>query len=329
MKKIQSLLWVIALAAVLPVATPSMALEEVEIRLGHVMPPNHFEHQLFLKLADDIAARSGGKIKIEVFPASQLGSEREQTEQLNLGALEMHSSGGAIQLYSPQIGTWALPFIFSGPEHFDKVMDGPVGQEFVDLGLKNSRIRILTTYPNGERMFFTAKGPYDELADFKGVKIRVDDQPVSAQIWRSLGANPVPIAFSELYTSLQTGVVDAGENPPVNIIRLKFYEVGKYVTETRHSLTTMALMTNEDWWQGLEAEARQIITSAISDWVPERRQASWDADKASLDQLRALGAVVTPLKNREEFQGALLPLYEEFGTKTGATGLIERIRATK
>ena len=330
MKKLNCAVFALAFALVLPLATPSMALEkEIKIRLGHVMPPNHFEHKLFLKLADTIAQRSGNKIKIEVFPSSQLGSEREQTEQLNLGALEMHSSGGAIQLYAPAIGAWALPFIFSGPEHFDKVADGPVGEEFVKLGLAKSRIRILTMYPNGERMFFSAKGPYDELADFKGVKIRVDDQPVSAQIWRALGANPVPIAYSELYTSLQTGVVDAGENPPVNIIRLKFYEVGKYVTATRHSLTTMALMTNEDWWQGLPAEARQIITTAIKEWVPERRKASWDADAASLDQLRKLGAVVTELKDRVAFQNALLPLYQEFGKKTGASGLIGRIRATK
>jgi tripartite ATP-independent transporter DctP family solute receptor len=330
MKTLRSLVWLVGLVMTLPFALPASAQldEEIKIRLGHVMPPNHFEHELFLKLAETIAERSNNKIQIEVFPASQLGSEREQTEQLNIGALEMHSSGGAIQLYQPQLGAWALPFIFRGPEHFDKVVDGPIGEDMVRLGLEKSDIRILALYPNGERMFFSNEGPYDELADFKGVKIRVDDQPVSAQIWRTLGANPVPIAFAELYTSLQTGVIDAGENPPFNIIRLKFYEVGKYVTETRHSLTTMALMTNEDWWQGLPEEARQIITQAVQEWVPERRQASWDADAAALDELRSLGAVVTPLKNRKEFEEALFPLYQEFGERTGATELIESIRAT-
>ena len=327
----QRLLCWSAVVASLLVAAPAWAVldETITARLGHVMPPNHFEHQLFLKLAEDIAARSDGKIQIEVFPASQLGSEREQTEQVDLGALEMHSSGGAIQNYAPQLGAWSLPFIFRGPEHYDKVMDGPIGEEFTRLLLDNSNIRILAYYPNGERMFFNSGTPFTKLADFEGVKIRVDDQPVSAQIWRALGANPVPIAYAELYTALQTGIVDAGENPAINIIRMKFYEVADNVTLTGHSLTTMALQVNEDWWQGLPEEAREIITAAVAEWVPERRQASWDADKAAIDELKGLGETVVEVDNRDEFQAALAPLYEEFGERTGATDLIAQIQATQ
>src|SRR4051812_21761932 len=117
--------------------------DPITARLGHVMQTTHFEHLAFVQLADDIAKRSDGKIKIELFPASQLGSEREQTEQVNLGALEMHSSGGAIQNYAPQLGAWSLPFLFRGSEHYDHVMDGPVGKQFVDLLIKKSSIRIL------------------------------------------------------------------------------------------------------------------------------------------------------------------------------------------
>ena len=321
----------VVLAAALALAQPAVAeiKDKITVRVGHVMPPNHFEHEAFLKIGDIVGKNSDGMIEFKVFPASQLGSEREQTEQVNLGALECHSSGGAIQNYAPGLGAWSLPFIFRGPEHYDKVMDGPVGQEFRDMLLAKSNIRLLALYPNGERMFFNSDRPYTKLADFKGVKIRVDDQPISARIWRALGANPVPIAYSELYTSLQTGVVDAGENPPVNIIRMKFYEVSKYVTKTRHSLTGMAFMCNEDWWQGLPEEARTLVTRAVAEVLPWRRQAAWDADKATVEELKTLGLQVSELENRIEFESALLPLYEEFGESTGTTDLIARIRDTQ
>jgi len=304
--------------------------QTITIRLGHVMPPNnHFEQDNFEKLAADVAKRSNGRIEIKLFPASQLGSEREQTEQVNLGALEMHSSGGAVQLYAPQLGVWALPFIFNGPDHFNKVMDGPIGEELRQMLLAKSSIRLLAYYPNGERMFFNNKRPATKLADFRGVKIRVDDQPVSAQIWRALGANPIPIAFAETYSALQAGVVDAGENPALNIIRMKFYEVGKYVTITRHSLTTMTLMVNEPWWQKLAPADRELLSAAIKDFTGPRRQAAWDADALAIEELKKLGAQVVPVENAAEFTQALAPLYDEFGKRAGATELINKIIAAR
>jgi TRAP-type transport system periplasmic protein len=327
MRNVKTIVAAAGVAALLATA-PAWAQDKVTIRLGHVMPPTHFENVAFEQLAADIAKRSNARIEWKVFPSSQLGSEREQTEQLNLGAIEMHSSGGALQNYAPQLGIWALPFLFKGPEHYDRVMDGAIGAEMRDLLLKNSNIRILAYYPNGERMFFNNKRPLTTLADFKGIKIRVDDQPVSAQIWRALGASPIPIAFAETYSALQAGVVDAGENPPTNIIRMRFFEVGKHVTATRHSLTTMVLQTNEKWWQGLRPADRQLLTEAIAAFLPARRKMGWDADKEALEELKKLGATISEVQNREEFANALMPLYQQYGERTGSMQLIERIRAT-
>ena len=301
----------------------------ITVRLGHFMAPGHFEHKHWLKLADDLAKRSDGKIILKVFPAGQLGSPREQIEQVNLGALEITSSGSNIQAYAPQLGVWALPFIFRGPEHFTKVMSGQIGEELRQLALERSNIRILEYLPIGERVFFTNKKPFRRLEDFQGIKIRVDDQPISAKIWQAIGANAVPLPYGELYTSLKSGIVDAAENPPANIIKLKFYEAGKYITVTRHSMTLHAMQANEKWWQGLPDEARQIFTDAIKAWIPGRRQAAWDADKAAFKELERLGAVVTPLEDPEKFQERLFPLYKEFGEKTGSMEIIEKIRATK
>lgn len=308
-------------------ASPTLA--KVTVRIGHIFPTNHFEHEALLKLGEILAQRSGNEVEVKIFPANQLGSEREQTEQVDAGALECHGSGGAIQNYAPGLGVWSLPFMFRGPEHYDKVMDGPIGERFKSMLAEKSNIRLLAFYPNGERMFFNNKRALTKLSDFRGIKIRVDDQPISAQIWRALGANPVPIPFGELYTSLQTGVVDAGENPTVNIVRMKFFEVAKFVTLTRHSLTTQTLMCNSRWLEGLPAQTRSMLLDAVKEIVPGRRKASWDADARAIEDLRKLGVTVSDLENRPEFNAALLPLYEEFGRRTGTLDLIKAIQDTQ
>jgi tripartite ATP-independent transporter DctP family solute receptor len=325
--------FVAAAAAVLTAALclpgAVQAAPKLTIRIGHVMAVNHFEHQALVRLSELVAQRSNGDIEIKVFPASQLGSEREQTEQVDAGALECHSSGGAIQNYAPALGAWSLPFLFGGPEHYDRVMDGPIGELLRQMLLAKSNIRILAFYPNGERMFFNTKRPFTKLSDFKGVKIRVDDQPISAQIWRALSANPVPIPFDDLYTSLQTGVVDAGENPAINIIRMKFYEVAKHVTTTRHSLTTLTLMCNEPWWKALPEPTRDLLGAAVHEVVKWRRQAAWDADRQAVDDLRKAGATISDIENRDEFQRALLPLYDTFAARTNSGDLIKAIQAAR
>jgi tripartite ATP-independent transporter DctP family solute receptor len=321
----------VAVPAVIAVLTlqTSPAGAKVTIRIGHIFPTNHFEHEALLKLGEIVAQRSGNEVEVKVFPANQLGTEREQTEQVDAGALECHGSGGAIQNYAPGLGAWSLPFMFRGPEHYDKVMDGPIGERFKAMLAEKSNIRLLAFYPNGERMFFSNKRPFTKLSDFRGVKIRVDDQPISAQIWRTLGANPVPMPFGELYTSLQTGVVDAGENPTINIVRMKFFEVAKFVTLTRHSLTTQTLMCNARWLDGLTEQTRTMYMNAVKEIVPGRRKAAWDADERAIDDLKKVGVTVSELDNRAEFNAALLPIYEDFGRRTGTLELIKAIQDTR
>ena len=303
--------------------------EKITFRLGNLFPVGHFDTDGYTKMAEEMAKRSNGMIEMQVFPSSQLGSEREQTEQVDAGALECHGSGGAIQNYAPGLGAWSLPFLFRSADHYNHVMDGPIGDTFRDMLLAKSNIRILAVFPTGTRMFFNSGNPPTKLADFKGIKICVDDQPISAQIWRALGSNPVPIAFSELYTALKTGVVDAGENPPFNVLNLKYYEVASNLVKTRHSVTTMAMMCNESWWQGLPQEARDIITASIAAVLPWRRQIPWDEEAKAIDGLKEHGMKIYDIENRSEFESALQPLYKEFGERTGTADLIKQIQDTQ
>ena len=205
-----------------------------------------------MRFAELVAEKTGGKIKIEIFPASQLGSEKEQTEQVRSGALHFHSSGGSIQQFVPDLQLIGLPGLWKSHDHVFKVVTGDAGKQLIELvEKKNVGIKVLTLHHHRGPPLRGPQGAGDPDRRVLGLKIRVDTQPASAAIWRAVKANPVPIAFAEVYSSLQTGVIDAAENPPCGILSMKFYEQAKHITTTGHQLTLMAVMVNQKWHDGL------------------------------------------------------------------------------
>ncbi len=317
---------VVFAAAVLG-STPG-AFAQTVVRLGGLFPTTHFEGQGQLKLAELIGQKTGGKLKVEVFPASQLGSETEQTEQVRSGALQFHSSGGSIQQYVPELQIIGLPGLWKSHDHVLHVLQSDVGKQLVEMAeKKNVGIKVLTFVTMGERYYLGRKRPVEQTSEFAGVKIRVDTQPASAAIWRAVKANPVPMAFSEVYSALQTGVIDAAEQPPCGIVSMKFYEQAKYVTTTAHQLTLMALQVNQKWFDGLPAELRDQITAAVKEWLPLRYQMAKDAEAACMATLKSSGAEIHALKDPENFRAALSPLQKEFGDKYNLNDLIARIKA--
>jgi tripartite ATP-independent transporter DctP family solute receptor len=309
-------------------ADPSRAHGQTVVRLGGLFPTTHFEGQGQVKLAEMIGQKTGGKLKVEVFPASQLGSETEQTEQVRSGALQFHSSGGSIQQYVPELQIIGLPGLWKSHDHVLHVLQSDVGKQLVEMAEKKQvGIKVLTFVTMGERYYLGRKRPVEQTAEFAGVKIRVDTQPASAAIWRAVRANPVPMAFSEVYSALQTGVIDAAEQPPCGIVSMKFYEQAKYVTTTAHQLTLMALQVNQKWYDGLPADQRGQINAAVQEWLPIRYQMAKDAEAACMANLKASGAEIHALKDPETFRAALVPLQKEFGDKYNLNDLIARIKA--
>jgi C4-dicarboxylate-binding protein DctP len=307
-------------------AAPAWAQQTV--RLGHLFPATHFEGQGLTKLAEMIGQKTGGKIKVEVFPASQLGSEKEQTEQVRSGALHIHSSGGSIQQYVPELQLIGLPGLWKSHDHVLKVVTSDVGRQIIEMAeKKNVGIKVLTFTTTGERYYAGRRKAALQTADFAGVKIRVDTQPASAAIWRALGANPVPIAFAEVYSSLQTGVIDAAENPPCGILSMKFHEQAKYVTTTAHQLTLMAIQVNQTWYDGLPAEVRSQVKAAVDEWLPLRYQMAKEAEGGCMANLKTQGAEIHNLQDPAKFRAALEPIQKEFGDKYSMNDLIARIKA--
>jgi tripartite ATP-independent transporter DctP family solute receptor len=298
------------------------------VRLGHLFPTTHFEHVGLVKLGEMIGEKTGKKLSVEVFPASQLGSEKEQTEQVRSGALQMHSSGGSIQQYVPELQLLGLPGLWKSHDHVYRVMTSDVGRQIMELAeKKNVGIKILTFATTGERHFMGRKRPVEQTAEFAGIKIRVDTQPASAAIWHAVNANPVPIAFAEVYSSLQTGVIDAAEQPPCGALSMKFYEQAKYITTTGHQLTLHALMVNQRWYDGLPAEVRGQIKAAVDEWLPLRYQMAKEAEATCMTKMKEGGAEVHALKDPEKFRAAMAPIQKEFGDKYNINELIAKIKA--
>jgi TRAP-type C4-dicarboxylate transport system substrate-binding protein len=192
---------------------------------------------------------------------------------------------------------------------------------------KNVGIKVLSFVTMGERWYLGRKRAAEQTADFSGVKIRVDTQPASAAIWRAVGANPVPIAFAEVYSSLQTGVIDAAEQPPCGILSMKFYEQAKYVTTTAHQLTLMALQVNQRWYDALPGETRAQISAAVGEWLPLRYKMAKDSEAVCVAKMKELGAEIHALKDPDKFRGALEPIQKEFGDKYHLNELIATIKA--
>jgi len=317
---------ILACLLVLGLATPAAAQQVV--RWGHLFPTTHFQHVASVKLADLVAQKTGNKFKIEIFPASQLGSEKEMTEQVRSGAIQIHVSGGAIHQYVPELQLTALPGLWKSHDHVLRVVRSDIGRQLMDMvERKNVGIKVLTFLTTGEREFMGRKKAVKQTEEFAGIKIRVDTAPASAWIWRAVKANPIPIAFAEVYSSLQTGVIDAAEQPPCGALAMKFHEQAKYITLTAHQFTVQAFMVNQKWYDGLSADVRGQLKAAIDEWLPSAYELAKEAEADCLAKMKQLGAEVNTLQDPDKFRAALTPIQKEFGDKYNLNDLIARINA--
>ena len=323
---------VILLVLLLSIASGTILAQDViNIRLGHLMAESHFEQTATLRLAELIAIKTDGHVKLDIFPNMELGSEREMVESVRMGALEMTLGGATVQSMVPALGIWELPFLYRSADHYDKIfnIDSMVGQKLRDMLLENSILRILAYWPQGGRTMILRNKPIYALEDFKGVKIRTHESPLVIDTFKALGGNPVPMPYGEVYTALQTGVIDAAENPPSGLISQRWFEVADYVSLTRHFFTVHPLIVNEDFWSNLPNDLREEINSAIQEATVYIRKLSKEEDVKNLQVLKDEGCIVNDIEDRSEFENAVKKLNTEFANKYGVMDLIDYIKKTE
>jgi len=298
----------------------ALAQEPVIIKFSHVTAKNTPKGEgaeYFKKLAEE---RTGGRVRVEVYPNSVLYKDGEELEMLQLGAVQMlaPSLGKFGPLGVREFEVFDLPFLFDGYDELHKVTQGPAGQALLKK-LEAKGITGLAFWDNGFKVM-SANRPLRTPGDFKGLKMRIQPSRVLDQEMRDLGAIPQVMAFSEVYQALQTGVVDGTENPPSNLYTQKMHEVQKFVAVSNHGYLGYAVIVNRKFWSALPADLRATLEGAMRDTTEfVNRIAKQDNDDA-LEAVRKAGksqVYALTADERLAWRKALLPVHREQGARIG------------
>ncbi|MFQ6160132.1 TRAP transporter substrate-binding protein [Sinorhizobium meliloti] len=271
------------------------------------------------KFAELVKEKSGGKIEVKLFPGGTLGGDVQTISALQGGVIEMTVlNAGILASNVKEFGAVDLPFLFDSGEEADKVMDGPFGTGLMER-LPDTGLVGLAYWELGFRNLTNNRHPVTKLEDIKGLKIRTIQSPIPVELFNALGANAVPLPYTELYTALETGTVDGQENPSANIINAKFYEVQKYMTLTRHQYNPQIVLVSKKFWDGLNDEEKAVLQQAAVEARDFQRKVSREQDAAALEEIRKTGMEVSELSPEEtqKLRDAVKPMIEKFSADIG------------
>ncbi|MGB5437380.1 MAG: TRAP transporter substrate-binding protein [Maribacter sp.] len=297
------------------------------LRLGHGLDVSHSVHKAMLKMGEDLFERSGGKLKLEIYPSQQLGTERECLELLQIGSLDMTKvSVGVLENFAPKMKVLGLPFLFRDREHSFNVLDGPIGQSLLNEGQKYW-LKGLGYYDAGSRSFYTMNKPINTPEDLQGLKIRVMESVTAVRMVQELGGSPTPISWGELYTSLQQGVVDGAENNPPSFYLSRHYEVCKYYSLDEHTVLPDVLLMGTYIWNKLSNQEKQWLTESVKESVKYQRKLWAEAEAEALREVEKAGvSIIRPDKSL--FAKKVSGIYEDYKDDKDIYPLIQQIRET-
>ena len=250
-------------------AAPAKAADQaLVIKVAHHLPADHSLNKQVIKFAELVAQKSNGKVKVEIYPNGQLGGQKDLLEALRMGTMDMTMvDTGILANYDMKIGVLDLPYIFKDAAHVRKAMAGDAGKILKDEVLKAADIRILSIVNSGVRHTLMSKKQIKTIGDMKGAKIRTPQAPIMVDTFKAFGANPTAMAFSEVYTAVQTGVIDGLEGIPEFLDQNKMYEVAKLWTETGHNTTCNAFCASEKMFTKYPKDVQDILLSSIDESV--------------------------------------------------------------
>jgi len=264
------------------------------------------------KFAELLSAKSGGKMTLKMYHAGTLGSQPDAIEQVRMGGLEIANfSLGPIGPIVPEANVVSLPFIFKDPDHAFRVLEGKAG-EMMNEGLAKKGLISLAWYDGGARSFYNSKKPIKTPADVTGLKVRVMNNDLYSGMIKALGGNPSPMAFSEVYQSLKTGVVDGAENNWPSYESTGHYEVAKYYSISQHLIIPETLCINAAVWNKLSAKDQKILKEAAQESALLQRKLWKERSKASEKKVMTGGSVINSIPNKGPFQDAMKPVYDKF-----------------
>ena len=269
------------------------------IRFGYGLNENSNQGRAAKLFAEEVAKASDGKLKVRTFGAASLGSDDQMQSALIGGAQEMMVGSTATLVgITKEMAVWDTPFLFSSAEQADAVLDGPVGRQVMDK-LEEKGLVGLVYWENGFRNLTNNTRPISKLEDFSGVKLRVMTNPVFLETFKLMGANAVPLPFSELFTALETKAVDGQENPFNTILSSKFYEVQKYLTVTNHVYSPWIVTVSKRWWDGLSQTEQNILLEAAKKARDFERKDTREEAARALAELKDKGMQINEVEPTE------------------------------
>ncbi len=306
---------IIAISLILSVWASSALAQKVTLRYGHANAVTYPYHIAGLAFAKAVEEKSKGTLEIKIFPLGQLGGERDITEGLQLGTIDLQATSfGVTGTFIKVLNIYNLPFIFKGPDHFMKVTHGALGEwvlkEVISEGEKVN-LKPLSLAGPSFRVPMNNIRPITKLEDFKGLKMRTMEVPLHKDAYRALGASPVPLPFGELYTALKTGVVDGNENGPATLEAMKFYEVQKYVTYLPVLSNGGAFLMSLKTFNKLSPEHQKVIMESVPAWTKTMDEECLKQDKEALAKMEAKGTKINYVKDLKPYIDATAPVRAE------------------
>ncbi len=281
---------------------PGVAGAEIKdrtIRFAFQNAEEHPQGQGAKKFAELVGQKSGGKIKVRLFPSGQLGGDIQTVSALQGGTIDMTVlNAGLLVGQVKEFGLFDLPFLFESGKEADAVVDGPFGQKLAET-LPPKGLVGLGYWELGFRNVTNSRRPVTKLEDIQGLKIRVVQSPIYIDLFNTLGANAVPLPFPELYTALEQKTVDGQENPATLILTSKLYEVQKHLTFTRHTYNPQIVIFSKKVWDRFDAEEKKLIEEAAAEARTFQRQFSRDSEAKAVEQLKTHGMQIVELSPAE------------------------------
>lgn len=300
------------------------------LQLAHNLAPTHVTGKAIDEFANLVEERSGGRITVEVFANGVLGSEGEVIEQLRAGVVDITRVGAPnLATYNDGYHAFGLPFIFDDQDHYYATMDSPEMREFFDSSLDDGFI-TLTYYTSGARSFYTADTPIRTPEDLKGLKIRIQDMASQADMMVALGGTPVVLPFGDIYTSLQTGIIDGAESNETALTSSSHGEVSKVFSYDEHSMIPDVMLISSATWESLSPEDQELLI-AVADESTQNHKVAWEEEiKTAIEGAKEMGVEFVEDVDREAFQEATAEMNEKYAKQyPGVADLLEIVEVNR
>ena len=308
----------------------AVAQQKLVLKASDVHPTGYPTVVAVEDLGKKLSAATGGRLTVAMYPAMQLGGEKEAIEQAQVGAIAFaRVSVGALGPVVDDLNVFNLPFLFRDTAHMEKVIDGEIGKELLARVTANPKAGLvaLCWMDAGARSLYDTKKPIHTMADLKGMKFRVMGNPMFVDMMNDLGGNGVAMGYDQVFSALQTGVVDGAENNPPSFVFDNHYQAAKYYTLTEHLIVPEVLVFSKKIWDTLSKSDQELIAKFAREAQFDERKHWMEYEQKAMEKAKAAGVQIIPVADKTPWQQAVKPVWDKYGPKYAA--LIKRIQEVK